>query len=492
MRLFPLIMAAVLLNPVSGISATIYVPDDHPDIQAAIAASSNGDAVIVRPGTYIENIDLLGKAITLRSDLGSAVTFIRGDLTTWVVTFHSGEGPDTLLEGFTISNGDGGILCSFAAPTIQGNIITDNHATLTGGGIRCEWDDPLILGNVISNNTTTGGGGGVGSVSNSRPLIEGNIICGNYCRFHGGGIECLGQPEIINNIITDNTADLGGGGGIGVYNVSSPVIMNNTIHGNRSLCDLGGGINVDSAGARISNTILWNNTAVQGPQLSVSNFFTYVIIDYSDVEGGKDSVYVSTYASLSWGAAMIEEDPALFDPGGGDFRLTQFSPCINRGTNDDAPTEDFEGDPRPYMGTVDMGADEFGGTHSLGADVFTLSAATGGVVNFYLFGGAPSGGRMYLLLASATGMSPGTGLPGGAKILPINWDPLTDFVLGNLNTPVFQGFWGNLTWGSSTAWAAFDVQMPLPGLAGITLYFAYCMNNPFDFVSNPVQVEIVP
>ena len=84
-------------------------------------AASSGDTIIVRPGTYDENIDLLGKTITLRSDLGSAVTVIRGDLTARVVTFNSGEGPDTLLDGFTITNGDGGILCSSAAPTAGGS-----------------------------------------------------------------------------------------------------------------------------------------------------------------------------------------------------------------------------------------------------------------------------------------------------------------------------------------------------------------------------------
>jgi hypothetical protein len=487
-----LITAAVLLYAVSGIPSTIYVPDDHPDIQTAITASSNGDAVIVRPGTYVENINLMGKSITLRSDLGSAVTVILGNLMARVVTFNSGEGPDTLLEGFTITNGAGGILCSSSAPTIRGNIITDNHATDSGGGIRCEWDDPVIEGNLVSDNTTMGDGGGIASVSNSNPLVLGNVIRGNYCRFYGGGIECIGQPEMINNIIADNTADLGGGGGIDVYNIVNPIIRNNTIYGNRSLTESGGGINVDMAGARISNTVLWNNSADTGPQLSVFNYPSYVSVNYSDVEGGEDSVHVSPTATLVWGDSMIEEDPALFDPGAGDFRLTQYSPCINRGTNEDAPVEDFEGDPRPYMGTVDMGADEFGGTHSLGADVFTLSAATGGVVNFHLFGGAPSGGRMYLLLGSVTGMAPGTGLPGGLKILPLNWDVFTDFVLGNLNTPAFQNFWGNLTWGSSTAWAALDVQKPLPGLAGITLHFAYCLNNPFDFASNPVQVDIIP
>jgi hypothetical protein len=31
-----------------------------------------------------------------------------------------------------------------------------------------------------------------------------------------------------------------------------------------------------------------------------------------------------------------------------------------------------------------------------------------------------------------------------------------------------------------------------PGMAGVTLSFAYALNNPWDFASNPVGIEIVP
>ena len=40
--------------------------------------------------------------------------------------------------------------------------------------------------------------------------------------------------------------------------------------------------------------------------------------------------------------------------------------------------------------------------------------------------------------------------------------------------------------------ATFDTLGPIPGVAGATLYFAYALNNPWDFVSNPVRIKIVP
>jgi hypothetical protein len=63
----------VLATLCAAHAATIYVPDDYTTIQAATDASANGYTIIVRPGTYVENIDFVGKAITVKSELGAAV-----------------------------------------------------------------------------------------------------------------------------------------------------------------------------------------------------------------------------------------------------------------------------------------------------------------------------------------------------------------------------------------------------------------------------------
>jgi hypothetical protein len=57
-------------------ASTINVPADQPTIQSAINAASNGDTVVVAPGTYTENINFLGKAITVESSKGAKVTTI--------------------------------------------------------------------------------------------------------------------------------------------------------------------------------------------------------------------------------------------------------------------------------------------------------------------------------------------------------------------------------------------------------------------------------
>ncbi|MEM7165760.1 MAG: right-handed parallel beta-helix repeat-containing protein [Planctomycetota bacterium] len=89
------------------------VPGDHATIQAGIVAAQNGDIVEVAPGTYVENLDFLGKTIVVRSSGGPNVTTIDGSSAPVGATqraaiqVRSGEGSGTALQGFTITGGNG-------------------------------------------------------------------------------------------------------------------------------------------------------------------------------------------------------------------------------------------------------------------------------------------------------------------------------------------------------------------------------------------------
>ena len=78
----------------------------HTTIQSAINDATHGDEIIVFPASYLEKINFLGKAITLRSSDGADVTIIDGNGAFHVVQCVSGEGPDTILDGFTITGGN--------------------------------------------------------------------------------------------------------------------------------------------------------------------------------------------------------------------------------------------------------------------------------------------------------------------------------------------------------------------------------------------------
>ena len=68
----------VLSIPVLAPAATLTVPGMFPTIQDAIDAALPGDIVEVAPGTYMENIDFIGKDITVMSVGGPNVTIIDG------------------------------------------------------------------------------------------------------------------------------------------------------------------------------------------------------------------------------------------------------------------------------------------------------------------------------------------------------------------------------------------------------------------------------
>ena len=126
---------------------------------------------------------------------------------------------------------------------------------------------------------------------------------------------------------------------------------------------------------------------------------------------------------------------------------------------------------------------------SLLADPYTITEK-GGVVDFKLFAGKDHANRNYILLGSISGTDPGIPLPGGLVTLPLNWDFFTNLVISMINSSIFYNFMSKLdAYGTGKAQLNLG---PVPGAAGITMHFAYALNSPWDFVSNPVGIEIVP
>jgi len=367
--------------------ATIYVPDDYPAIQEAIDAAVPGDTIIVRPGTYFENLDFHGKDIAVVSEQGAGSTTIDAGKAGQPVKFYGGEGRAAKLEGFSIRNGSLPIECHNASsPTIVNNVIEDNEGD-KGGGINCfNYSNPLISKNRIRNNLAGGSGGGI-YCEGSNPEITNNIIENNQSLHTGGGITCSGaHPFIDSNLIIGNTSvneaggiffaksssittnniiayNISGGLGGGIHcSQSSPELVNNTIYGNQAA--RGGGIYWQhDTTSTVTNCILWNNTAPTDPEIAL--YSAPALFEYCDIAGG-------------WpGVGNISSDPALEDPIANDFHLTYTSPCIDSGTNDalHLPLYDFEGDLRIVNDVVDMGADEFYEVIAVPADYATIQEA---------------------------------------------------------------------------------------------------------------------
>lgn len=313
---FRLLPVAALVFSSSLRADTIRVPGDYSSIQEAIAHASDGDTVLVAPGRYVENIDFLGKGIVVVSERGPAVTTIDGGLSGSTVRFSSGEGPDSVLEGFTVTNGSGtasgpytyggGVYCYFSSPSVRSNIIAGNQVNFSGGGVYCLFADSLVLAENTIRENAAQDGGGIFVSSSSHPLIERNIVRGNFAELRGGGIylNWESSPDLSCNTLTGNEAGYVGGG---IYSYGSSFTL--------------------------TNSILREDDAPEGPEIYLADwlFPSELTVSYSDVAGGEAGAGVEPECILSWGPGNIDADPLFALPDLDDHRLLWGSPCIDTG-----------------------------------------------------------------------------------------------------------------------------------------------------------------
>jgi hypothetical protein len=275
-------------------------------IQATIGAAASGDLIIIKPGTYDENV-ILWKNVYLQGT-GAPSTVINalpvpGDrLTIWrstvqnlidsslvdlvagqptVDTFLDAEAPGImvmakngefgaspgLIDGLTVFGtvtGGGIVLNGFIDNMSIGNSRIMSNLGTYGGGIRVGLagldssnDNVNIHHNLISQNGGINGGGGVTLFNGSSGYtISDNFIHNNFARLNGGGILHIGLNDggsIKNNTIAFNEVFYGGelggdGGGIYVAGEDPP----------------GGGVSDGAGSVMIDANLLQGNLAGAG------------------------------------------------------------------------------------------------------------------------------------------------------------------------------------------------------------------------------------
>jgi hypothetical protein len=331
MKKLSTLLILLVCSTIHMMAQIINVPTDKITIQAAIDSALTGDTVLVAEGTYYENINFRGKAITVASSFildgdtsHISKTIIDGNHfsnldSSSTVSFCSGEDTTSILEGFTITGGNGtnytvgsgtseskcrgggGIFIYGSGGKIAHNIIEENHVEKVediifqnGGGLFAfvyNNHSAVIRDNLIRNNSINGEnafGGGI-SAFGGMILFEGNVITHNSANsdlwVFGGGLnwESIDSEGVIkeviirNNLISHNFTDaVGEGGGAAGINIASghagwhPLVYNNIIHNNHTQLSGGGAFFQGFCGNLVNNTIV-NNSAGWGNNIAMMN-----------------------------------------------------------------------------------------------------------------------------------------------------------------------------------------------------------------------------
>ncbi len=235
---------------------------DAPTVQAGIDSSGRGDIVLVGPGTYYENIDLKGRQIHLKGEMGAEATVLdgsRGDNS--VVMSNPVEYISITIEGFTITGGagqpghsrlGGGVYSANTGLTLRSCTVRDNQMDCApwcysaGAGVYAK--NPLSAPPVV---------------------IEKCLIEGNYSSGNAGGLFLTGTCVVQDNQLLRNRTGQGDGGGAYINPAGGSVLLHSNLFWQNTANDHGGGIYVANTGTpasmvEVTGNLIIGNSAMGG------------------------------------------------------------------------------------------------------------------------------------------------------------------------------------------------------------------------------------
>jgi T1SS-143 domain-containing protein len=194
------VLAIALQNPPSTVNTSSVIQAPNGDfhvlpgmsIQAAIDAASDGDTIIIAPGTYAEDVSIDGKAITLLGDGGPDGVIIEAGAGKAGVTVSGIISGDVTIDGITVQNSDSGV-SAFGNSLSLGNLVVQNSK---------------LLNNAKHGVFVNGKNDGVGKVTVQDSTFENN---GDGTSNGDGDIvlfEYRGDATLMNLVI-DNSSGAG-------------------------------------------------------------------------------------------------------------------------------------------------------------------------------------------------------------------------------------------------------------------------------------------
>jgi parallel beta-helix repeat protein len=210
-----------LVDKVEASPVTVYVPDDYLTIQAAVNASSSGDTIIVRDGTYLENVDVNKDHLTIHSQSGADSTIVRAanpDDHVFEIATDYVDISGFTADGATAYSKAGIYLQNARNCSISGNIASNNTIgiyldsscsnNLSNNNAS---DNTIGIGlyyhssnNVLASNTADLNGVGIYLHRSGSNNLTNNTMSGNYRNF---GVTVAALPDYIQNIDASNQID---------------------------------------------------------------------------------------------------------------------------------------------------------------------------------------------------------------------------------------------------------------------------------------------
>ncbi|MCK4736060.1 MAG: right-handed parallel beta-helix repeat-containing protein [Methanophagales archaeon] len=231
------LLAMLMFLSIECASAATHYVNPGDSIQSAVNVANSGDTIIVRDGTYTENVDV-NKLLTIRSENGYENCIIQAaNSNNHAITIAANS---VTINGFTVTGVTGNYKAGIYGASVEHCTISNNKAEYNDVGIYLyQSSSNIITDNIISNN--------------DHISIYLDISCSNN--------------EISNNIISDNT----GGGNILLHgHCSNNEIANNIFSNN----ECGIHIRWDSKNNIITkNTITSNGKGVRFSDGASDNIF---------------------------------------------------------------------------------------------------------------------------------------------------------------------------------------------------------------------------